>query len=106
MRKRSNFEKLSDFKTIINEYRLFEKVNIKASVTEVSPVTTTKVCDKCINMQTALAHHKSGTSFIILFDMNYNQIENNKSYVFTKLSLSKDMSSRLLKITKSKRSRR
>ena len=50
MRKRSNFEKLSDFKTIINEYRLFEKVNIKASVTEVSPVTTTKVCDKCINM--------------------------------------------------------
>ena len=106
MRKRSNFEKLSDFKTIINEYRLFEKVNIKASVTEVSPVTTTKVCDKCINMQTALAHHKSGTSSIILFDMNYNQIENNKSYVFTKLSLSKDMSSRLLKITKSKRYRR
>ena len=90
VRKSSNFEKSSDVKKIINEYRLFEKVNIKASVTEVSPVTTTEVYDKCINMQTALVHHKSGTSSIILFDMNY-KIQNNKSYVFTKLSLSKDM---------------
>ena len=44
-RKSLNFEKsseikISDIKTIINEYRLFEKVDIKAFVTEVSPKTT------------------------------------------------------------------
>ena len=93
MRKSLNFEKsseikISDIKTIINEYRLFEKVNIKAFVTEVSPVTTTEVYDKCINMQTALVHDKSGTSSITLFDMNCNQIQNNSSYIFTNLSLS------------------
>ena len=44
--------KISDIRAIINEYRLFEKVNIKAFVIEVSPVTTTE----CINMQTALVH--------------------------------------------------
>ena len=82
---------------------MFHKVNIKASVTEVSPVTTTEDCGKCINMQTALVHDKSGTSSITLFDMNYNQMQNNKSYIFTKLSLSKDISLRLLKITKSQR---
>ena len=55
-RKNLNFEKsseikISNIKTIINEYRLFGKVNIKAFVTEVSPVTTAEVYDKCINMQ-------------------------------------------------------
>ena len=54
MRKSLNFEKsseiikVSDIKTIINEYRLFEKVNPEAFVTEVSPVTTTEVYSKCI----------------------------------------------------------
>ena len=53
MRKSLNFEKsskikISDIKTIINEYRLFEKVNPEAFVTEVSPVTTTEVYSKCI----------------------------------------------------------
>ena len=83
-RKKLNFEKsseikTSDIKTKINEYRLFEKVNINAFVTEVSLVTTTEVYDKCINMQTALVHDKSGTSAITLFNMNCNQIQNNSS---------------------------
>ena len=42
--------KISDMKTIINEYWLFEKVNIKAFFTELSPVTTTEVYGKYINM--------------------------------------------------------
>ena len=55
MRKSLNFEKpseikISDIKTIINEYRLFKKNNINAFVTEVSPVTTIEVYGKCINM--------------------------------------------------------
>ena len=81
--------KISDMKTIINEYWLFEKVNIKAFFTEVSPVTTTEVYGKYINMQTALVHDdKSGTSSITLLNMKYNQMKNNISYIFTKLSLS------------------
>ena len=83
-RKNLNFEKLSeiktsDIKTKINEYRLFEKVNINAFVAEVSLVTTTEVYDKYINMQTVLVHGKSRTSAITLFDMNCNQIQNNSS---------------------------
>ena len=46
-----------------------------------------------------LLHDKSATSSITLFDMNCNQIQNNSSYIFTNLSLSKYLSSRLLKTT-------
>ena len=68
-------------------------------MTEVSPVTTTEVYGKCINMQTALVHDKSGTSSIILFDMNCNRTKNNSSYIFTNLSFSKYLSLHLLKTT-------
>ena len=79
--------KISDIKTIINECRLFEKVNIKAFVTEVSSVTSTEVYDKYINIQTALVYNKSGTSSITLLDMNCNQRQNKSSYIFTNLPL-------------------
>ena len=93
--------KISNIKTIINEYQLFEKVSIKAFVTEVSLITSTEVCDKCINMQAALVYDKSGTSSITLFDMNCNQIQNSSSYIFTNLSSSQYyyQSPRLLKET-------
>ena len=91
--------KISNIKTIITEYQLFEKVSIKAFVKEVSLITSTKVCDKCINMQAALVHDKSGTSSITLFDMNCNQIQNSSSCVFTNLSSSQYLSPRLLKKT-------
>ena len=90
--------KISNIKTIINEYQLFEKVSIKAFVTEVNLITSTEVCDKCINMQ-ALLYDKSGTSSITLFDMNCNQIQNSSSYIFTNLSSSQYLSPRLLKET-------
>ena len=91
--------KISNIKTIINEYQLFEKVSIKAFVKEISLITSTKVCDKCINMQAALVHDKSGTSSITLFDMNCNQIKTSSSYIFTNLSSSQYLSPRLLKKT-------
>ena len=57
-------------------------------MTEVSPVTTTQVYEKCNNMRTALGYDKSGTFSITLFDMNCNQIQNISSYISTNLSLS------------------
>ena len=68
-------------------------------MTEVSLVTTTEVYGKCINIQTVLVHDKLGTSSITLSDMNCNQIQNNSSYIFTNLSLSKHLSLHLLKTT-------
>ena len=64
-----------------------------------APVTAMEFYSKCINMETALVHDKSGTSYITLFDMNCNQIKNNSSYIFINFSLSQYLPWRLLKNT-------
>lgn len=90
---------VNPIRKIINEFRLYDKVNIKAFITDLSPAENTESNGRMLPMQTGYVHDESGTCPITIFGECCGKVENNKSYLFTQLNLSRFRSTRLLKST-------
>ena len=88
---------ITKIQTVINEFSLFERVNVKGIVSDISPVKTTEI--KPVQFVHGLIHDSSGTCRFTLFGNQCHTIINNKSYLCTHFSLSKYKSERILKST-------
>ena len=97
---RSKEIKYFDINSIINEFSLYTRVNIKGKTTDLSIPTESEVKGTMMAIKTAIIHDQSGFAPITFFgDILCDTLENDKCYDFQNLSLSKYRSDRILKTT-------
>ena len=97
---RSKEIKYHDINSIINEFSLYTRVNVKGKITDLGAPKESEVNSTMMAIKTAIIHDKSGFAPITFFgDVLCDVLENDKCYDFQNLSLSKFRSDRILKTT-------
>ena len=95
----------SDIKSIINEFSLYKRLNIKGKVTDLSVTTENDVEGMIMTVKTTIIHyfHHSGFEPLTIFGYIYDVVKDKKCYDICNLSLNKHKSDRTLKTTEKMR---
>ena len=88
----------SDIKSVINEFSLYTRVDIKRKVTDLSVATENDVGGTVIAIKTTIIHDKSGFAPLTIFGNICDVVKDEKCYIWN-LSLIKYKSDRMLKTT-------
>ena len=89
----------SDIKSVINEFSLYTRVNIKGKITDLSVATENDVGDTMMAIKTAIIHDESGFAPLTIFGDISDVVKDEKCYDICNLSLSKYKLDHILKTT-------
>ena len=90
---------ITEIKTILNQYSLYQRVNVVGLITGLSQIKYTDINGCQVPMRTGFLHDKSGSVPITFFGDTSNNINNDQSFQLINISLSKYKSDRILKST-------
>ena len=90
---------ITEMKTILNQYNLYQRANVKDLTTELTQIKHTNINGFQVSMRTGFLHDKSGSAPITLFGDPCNKGNNEQSFQLTNISLSRYKSDRILKPT-------
>ena len=89
----------SDIESVINEFSLYTRVNIKGKFPDLSVATENDVAGTMMAIKTAIIHDESGFARLTIFGDICDIVKDEKCYDICNLSLSKYKSVRILKTT-------
>ena len=89
----------SDIKSVINEFSLYTRVNIKGKITNLSVATENDVGGTMMAIITAIIHDESGFALLTIYGDICDVVKDQKCYDICNLSLSKYKLDRILKNT-------
>ena len=81
----------SDIKSVINEFNLYTRVNIKGKITDLSVATENDVRGTMMAIKTAIIHDESGFAPLTIFGDICDAVKDEKFYNICNLSLSKQI---------------
>ena len=89
----------SDIKSVINEFTLYTRVNVKEKITDLSVATENNVGGTMKAIKTAIFHNESAFAPLTIFGDIWDVVKSKKCYDIWNLSLNKHKSDRTLKTT-------
>ena len=89
----------SDIKSVINEFSLYTRLNVKERITDLSVATENDVGGRKMATKTAIVHDESGVAPLTIFGDICDAVKDEKCYDICNLSISKHKSDRILKTT-------